>query len=1003
MKYLLTLLLSLPVLCFARSGVNMPAKTDGVRQMAAGRAGMGEGSVQRLQLLECTEDELIEGYPEEILDYSVRLRNPNDITIAARVSLKLYDASDKYIGEPAGAYKTIALAAGEEQAVDLKLVMPPGGEERRVRICVTTDDDEYSFGYFDIRSQTVTEGTPQLSVESVEPAGIRFTTGRNVKAKVKIKNTGGFFSNKVPGCGTLKYEIYAKKITIEGKGTFSNLPIYDEADFAQPVRIDKDETATAEIELGTEAFANLRLGSYVGTIAPGFVLQPGEYYILISYSGSERVYFDPIPFVYDGDEPNKLYLPETPVKARTGTQVTLPVSMENPVGITNFQFDIYLPEGVTCATDGRGRPMVSLGDRTDIYSHSIAAAMQQSGALRVVCYSVTNLLFDGNDGNVANITLDIAADAPLGVQQIRVDSIALADPAGNAYLPAGFTASLDVYDFISGDANNDQTVNVADIPATASFILGNAEDGYCREAADINGDGVVRVDDLSLLAGIIMQSPSKAAGTCRVAAQAPDKVFPDKTQHSEGSGEVIPFAIEPAQSATVTFDLDVPEAELCGVQFDIYLPEGITVDKTPRGVYKFGHVEDRIDSYTHVISSADRAEYDADENIIPGTEHIRVVCYSNTNEIFLDRKGALISIPLTASGDLASGVYEVRLKNIIATTVKAVAWGVPDNSLSVLSGDLSQAGSLPDLQGHWTDGAAGMLSAKLADNSTIPYVSLVQATDIAPTAAIRTANPNTLVYVPGDMTMAGAANIVSGADCVKLQLADGYPFHAPAPFTAAEATYTRQLAADGWYSLCLPFAADIPDGLNVERFESLDEARSTVTFTTATSVSADTPCIFHAATGGIVTFSASGAAIAATPDRLTDGALTATYRSTAVGEIAGKYALRNDGTGFGICDATAYVPPFRAYLDGGTSLPTQAYALSHGNASTGIGHAAACGLDVRPGRAHVVLESGADLTVDIVSLAGQTVRTVRLRPGRPQTVTLPAGIYLAGGGKFIVR
>lgn len=125
MKYLLTLLLFLPVLCFARSGVNMPAKTDGVRQMAAGRAGMGEGSVQRLQLLECTEDELIEGYPEEILDYSVRLRNPNDITIAARVSLKLYDASDKYIGEPAGAYKTIALAAGEEQAVDLKLVMPP--------------------------------------------------------------------------------------------------------------------------------------------------------------------------------------------------------------------------------------------------------------------------------------------------------------------------------------------------------------------------------------------------------------------------------------------------------------------------------------------------------------------------------------------------------------------------------------------------------------------------------------------------------------------------------------------------------------------------------------------------------------------------------------------------------------------------------------------------------------------------------------------------------------
>lgn len=1018
MKHLLTLLLLLPAFCTATAGgTNIPgAILAGARTSSApaGAINTGEETLQRLQLLACTEDELLEGYPEDRVDYSVKLRNPNAAAVTGELSLELFDTAGNYIGAPAGAYKAITLEAGEEQTVNLILFLPPSGEERRVSICFTPFEDtpsgrgeQYSFGYFDMRSKTVAEGAPRLSLVSAEPATPRFAAGGKTKAKVTIKNTGGYFSNTSYSQNALEYVILAKKINLNGTN-LTNIPLYETESLGdQPVRIDKDETATVEIELGTEVFTRKQLSSIVKMYDPDFSMQPGEYFIAVIYrdetNNNAYTSIDLVPFLYEETEPNRLYAPEAPVRARTGTQVTLPVNMENPTGITGFQFDLHLPAGVTCATDGQGHPLVSLGDRTDTYSHTISAAVQKSGALRVLCYSTTNLLFDGNDGHVADITLDIAADAPLGLQQIRVDSVALTDPAGNAYLPDGFTAALDIFSYITGDANNDQSVNIADIPATASFILGNAEDTYCREAADANGDGNVRVDDISTLAGIIMQNSPQAVRARRAPAQAPNKVFPDNTQHSEGSGEVVPFVLDPGKSTTVTFDLNVPETELCGVQFDLYLPEGITVDKTTRGAYKFGHINGRTSTYTHTISSADRGMTDGSDNIIPGTEHIRVLCYSTTNEPFASHDGALISIPLTAAGDLRDGVHEIQLKNIIATTVKAVAWGLPDNRVSVLSGNLSQAESLPELQGHWTAEAAQALSDKLAANSTITSVSLVQATDIAPAAGIRTGNPNTLIYVPDNRTMANEANIVSGTGCTKLELTDGYPFHAPTPFTAAEATYSRQSGLAGWHTLCLPFAAETPAGLSVERFESLDEARHTVAFKAATGVSADTPCIFHTPTAGTVVFSATDAAIAATPATLADGALKAAYRPTDAGALAGKYVLNPDGTGFSICDATVFSPAFCAWLDGGTDASAPVYTLSHGNTPTGIEHATGGSTDIRTGRGHVVLSSAAGTTVSIVSVAGQTVRTVRLRPGTPQTVVLPAGVYLAGNRKFVIR
>ena len=58
-------------------------------------------------------------------------------------------------------------------------------------------------------------------------------------------------------------------------------------------------------------------------------------------------------------------------------------------------------------------------------------------------------------------------------------------------------------DHIKGDANSDNDVNADDITELANAIIGKPSDKYKKEAADINNDGVVDIQDVTLLIDIL--------------------------------------------------------------------------------------------------------------------------------------------------------------------------------------------------------------------------------------------------------------------------------------------------------------------------------------------------------------------------------------------------------------------------------------------------------------------------------------------------------------------
>ena len=67
-------------------------------------------------------------------------------------------------------------------------------------------------------------------------------------------------------------------------------------------------------------------------------------------------------------------------------------------------------------------------------------------------------------------------------------------------------------------------------------------------------------------------------------------------------------------------------------------------------------------------------------------------------------------------------------------------------------------------------------------------------------------NPNCIFYVTGipQESLAGR-NVVAGGRTERLDLTDGYPFHAPARFTAGRAVFEYRTLTQGWDAIALPF------------------------------------------------------------------------------------------------------------------------------------------------------------------------------------------------------
>ena len=439
---------------------------------------------------------------------------------------------------------------------------------------------------------------------------------------------------------------------------------------------------------------------------------------------------------------NVVYIDRTEVK--TGGQTVLSIKMKNSAPIRGFQFDLYLPNGVTAAKNSKGRIVASLssGRLGDDDEHTLTTAEQADGGIRFLSSSLYDENFMGNDGEIVSLTVNVAEDMEDGDYPLEIKNARLTETDISRYYITDYVKStLAVSSYMLGDINADDEVDVRDYTGVANHIMGNTPEGFVMKAGDIDENGEIDVRDYTGIANIIMTSTIGSN-------HSPAKRSMDKMKASApvdlSSLDNVAYVADATITAGTQTDLSIcmkNSAPIRGFQFDLYLPEGVTVAKTEKG---------------RIIASLSSERLDVDDEHTLITEEqadgaIRFLCSSLYDENFTGNEGEIASLKVNVSEDAVSGEYTVLLKNIILTETDISKYYKTDEIESVLTIEDKGDGRL-----HFDESSA-----------TLPNYTVGEKANVAMKRKLTAGNWSTIV-LPFTLTKE-KAETVFGSD---MQLAE---------------------------------------------------------------------------------------------------------------------------------------------------------------------------------------------------------------------------------------
>ncbi len=202
------------------------------------------------------------------------------------------------------------------------------------------------------------------------------------------------------------------------------------------------------------------------------------------------------------------------VLATSGSQMKLSVKMKNSALIRGFQFNMYLPEGVTVVKNSKGKIQASLskGRLPEDDEHTLTVQEQTDGSVMFLCGSMYNENFTANDGEIITLPVDIAGDLDDGNYVIRLKDIKLTETDITTSYNTELIQSVLVLSataFSPGDINGDGKVDVSDYIGIANHIVGNTPEGFIEKTADVDGNGAIDVSDYIGVANIILTGSVK--------------------------------------------------------------------------------------------------------------------------------------------------------------------------------------------------------------------------------------------------------------------------------------------------------------------------------------------------------------------------------------------------------------------------------------------------------------------------------------------------------------
>ena len=185
---------------------------------------------------------------------------------------------------------------------------------------------------------------------------------------------------------------------------------------------------------------------------------------------------------------------------KTGATATLKLNMKNRNGVDTWKCVLVLPAGVTYES-----AVVSGNRYPEGFSPALTVTTNADGSLTFFCEGEEGFTMTGTDGEVAEVTVKVAADAPVGdcVVNVSESHILASGDMHDRTKDNEFTWTIEQGEEpgIWGDLNDDQKVDIAD----AVTVLNIMATGVYDVKADLNGDNKNDIADFVTVLNIMAQ------------------------------------------------------------------------------------------------------------------------------------------------------------------------------------------------------------------------------------------------------------------------------------------------------------------------------------------------------------------------------------------------------------------------------------------------------------------------------------------------------------------
>lgn len=134
--------------------------------------------------------------------------------------------------------------------------------------------------------------------------------------------------------------------------------------------------------------------------------------------------------------------------------------------------------------------------------------------------------------------------------------------------------------------------------------------------------------------------------------------------------------LEKGEEKQISIELVNPDKNYAAFQFDLTLPEGVTIALNKKGKLNVSLVEDRIDDHTMSVEVQPDGKY-------------RFLAFSMSNAEFYDASGPLVNVTLKATEEVTAGVLTATIDAQVFTEADGTQHEFSDITFDITVTDVS--------------------------------------------------------------------------------------------------------------------------------------------------------------------------------------------------------------------------------------------------------------------------------------------------------------------------